>query len=78
MACTQFTPYNADLTIALIGNDSIDKHCEIYLNTEKAEELDRNERIYVKVETDSDNCCILWHSNDSTWEDLKIEIPFKM
>lgn len=38
-ACTHFTPYNADLTIALIGNDSIDKHCEIYLNSEKAEEL---------------------------------------
>ena len=42
------------------------------------QELNRNERIYVKVETDSDNCCILWHSNDSTWEDLRVEIPFRM
>jgi len=39
MACTQFIPYTADMTIALIGNDGIDKQCEIYLNTERAEEL---------------------------------------
>ncbi|GAH90802.1 unnamed protein product, partial [marine sediment metagenome] len=25
MACTQFIPYAADMTIALIGNDGIDK-----------------------------------------------------
>ncbi|MBL7208533.1 MAG: coenzyme F420 hydrogenase [Dehalococcoidia bacterium] len=38
-ACTQFIPYTADMTIALIENGGIDKQCEIYLNTEKAEEL---------------------------------------
>ncbi|MBA7643322.1 hypothetical protein ES703_51045 [subsurface metagenome] len=38
-ACTQFIPYTADMTIALIGNDGIDKQCEIYLNTSKAEEV---------------------------------------
>ena len=39
MACTQFLPYTADMIIALIGNDDIDKRCEIYLNTKKAEEF---------------------------------------
>ncbi len=39
MACTQFIPYNADMTISLIENDGIDKQCEIYLNTERAAEL---------------------------------------
>jgi len=53
--------------------------------------LDEYERIYVRVEStcsdDSnfssctdDGCAnlVLWHSNDATWEDLKIEIPFKL
>jgi formate dehydrogenase subunit beta len=39
MACTEFIPYNADMTISLIGNGGIDKQCEIYLNTERAEEF---------------------------------------
>jgi len=39
MTCTKFIPYTADMTISLIGNNSIDKRCEIYLNTVKAEEL---------------------------------------
>jgi len=55
------------------------------------EKLDAYERIYVKVEsTCSDdanfNSCsnssctnlVLWHGNDATYEDLKIEIPFKL
>lgn len=41
-------------------------------------ELNSLEKIYVKVETNSCSCCSLWHSNDTTWEDLKITIPFKM
>ena len=52
-------------------------------------ELSEKDRIYVKVESTCSNSvnCIdcagssctninLWHSNDSTWEDLKITIPF--
>jgi len=51
--------------------------------------LDENERLYVKVEsTCSDSSAftscsasectnlVLYHSNDATWEDLKITIPF--
>lgn len=40
------------------------------------EKLDENDRIYVKVQTDSQVNGVLWHSNDATWEDLKITIPF--
>jgi hypothetical protein len=47
--------------------------------------IDENERIYVKVETDTStctdsscNCMALMHSNDAEWEDLKIEIPFRL
>jgi hypothetical protein len=39
------------------------------------EKLGEFERIYVHVEVDADEACLLYHSNDSTWEDLKITIP---
>jgi hypothetical protein len=46
------------------------------------EKLDEYERIYVKIEVQLDDAvypsCELWHSNDSKWEDIKIEIPFIM
>jgi len=35
-ACTQFVPYNADISIELIGNSDIDKQCEFHLNSDKA------------------------------------------
>lgn len=38
-ACEHFIPYSADMTVALIGKKDIDKGCEIFLNTEKAEKL---------------------------------------
>jgi len=38
-ACTEFVPYTADMTVASIGSDDIEKRCEIYLNTEKAEDI---------------------------------------
>lgn len=40
--------------------------------------LDENERIYVKVEVTCSNTAVLYHSNDSTWQDLKIEIPLRL
>jgi hypothetical protein len=46
--------------------------------------LDEFDRIYIKVETDIDtctdtscSCCVLMHSNDPEWEDLKVTIPFR-
>ncbi len=47
--------------------------------------LDEDDRIFIRVETDTSTCtasscsCMaLFHSNDSEWEDLKIEIPFRL
>ncbi|RLG44417.1 MAG: hypothetical protein DRN81_04670 [Thermoproteota archaeon] len=40
--------------------------------------LTENEKIYLLVEVSGSNTLVLWHSNDSTWEDLKIDIPFRM
>jgi formate dehydrogenase subunit beta len=38
-ACENFVPYNADITVALVGNKDLDKQCLIYLNNEKAEQF---------------------------------------
>ena len=38
-----------------------------------------HERIFLRVQVDADSAdAYLWHSNDATWEDIKITIPFKM
>ena len=49
-----------------------------WIDAWQKEKLDENERIYVKVQTDSQANGRLWHSNDAVWEDLKITIPFKL
>lgn len=38
-SCEHFVPYNADLTITLIGSKDGDKQCEISLNTDKGEQF---------------------------------------
>jgi len=41
--------------------------------------LEENDRIYVKIETDTDGNSYtkIYHSNDANWEDFKIDIPFR-
>ena len=38
-SCTEFTPYTADITIDVVGNNKLDTHTHLYLNTETAETL---------------------------------------
>ena len=38
-ACEHFMPYNADMTVALLGNKDVDKQCTVYLNSDKAEQF---------------------------------------
>jgi len=37
--CTEFSPYNADITFDLLGNNDLDKNCIVFLNTKKGEEF---------------------------------------
>ncbi len=37
--CEHFTPYNTDMTVALIGNKDVDKQCVISLDTDKGEQF---------------------------------------
>jgi len=38
-SCEEFQPYNADITVDLIGKNDLDKQCTMLLNTEKGENL---------------------------------------
>ncbi|MCK4696167.1 MAG: Coenzyme F420 hydrogenase/dehydrogenase, beta subunit C-terminal domain, partial [Candidatus Cloacimonetes bacterium] len=38
-ACEYFTPYNADITVSLVGEKKLDKECRIFLNTDKANQF---------------------------------------
>ena len=71
-----------------IGEEAV---LPFWIDAWEYEKLDENERLYIKVEsTCSDNSSfvtcstsqctnlVLYHSNDATWEDLKITIPFIM
>lgn len=50
-----------------------------WIDAWEKEKLTEFERIYIKIEvTTTDSCCSLYHSNDSTWEDIRITIPFVM
>jgi len=44
----------------------------------EAEKLVGTDRLYLKVETKGTNTLVLYHSNDSTWNDIKITIPLRM
>jgi formate dehydrogenase subunit beta len=39
LACVQFTPDNADITVALVGKEDLDTQCTLFLNTEKGAEF---------------------------------------
>ena len=41
-------------------------------------QLTENERIYLKSEVSCNSCTHLMHSNDSTWEDVWVNIPFRL
>ena len=49
-----------------------------WIDAWEAEKLTGDDRLYLKVEVQGDNTLVLYHSNDSTWQDLKVEIPMRM
>ena len=38
-SCQHFVPYNADLTVTLLGNKDVDKQCSICLNTDRGKQF---------------------------------------
>ncbi|GAI05963.1 unnamed protein product, partial [marine sediment metagenome] len=34
--------------------------------------------LFLRIEVMCNNNTVLWHSNDATWEDIKVVIPLKL
>lgn len=49
-----------------------------WIDAWEKEELSEKEKIYLKIEANCNANTVLWHSNNNTWQDIKIEIPFKL
>jgi len=66
-------------------NSGEEKVFPFKINCWEHQELGEFDRIFLRVETDTStctesscSCMVLWHSNDSNYEDVKIEIPFRL
>lgn len=55
-----------------------DKVFPFAIDVSQEKKLGEYDRIFVKVKVTCDSCCHLMHTNDSSWEDLKIDIPFRL
>jgi formate dehydrogenase subunit beta len=53
LSCSEFVPYNADMTVIVAGGKDLDKQGQIFLNSEKAEELVGDIKLDGKI-TDQD------------------------
>jgi hypothetical protein len=49
-----------------------------FIGVWNAKELTENDRIYIKVEVTCNSCTSLMHSNDPSWNDLKVDIPLRL
>jgi len=49
-----------------------------YINVWEEKKLDENDRIFVKIEVNCNYCTHLMHSNDETWTDIWVDIPFRL
>lgn len=46
-----------------------------WIDAWEKEKITEFERLYLKIEVDANEYTYLWHSNDPTWEDVKVVIP---
>lgn len=74
-----------------VPDDTGSKVFPFFIDAWQKEKLTEHERIYLKIEStcsDTSSCVScdmtecsnvsLWHSNDATWEDVKVILPLRM
>ena len=49
-----------------------------FIDVSQEKKLDENDRIFIRVSVTCDKCCHLMHTNDSSWNDLQVIIPFRL
>ncbi len=74
-ACEHFLPYNADITVGLIGDKNVDKQCRIFLNTDKAEQsMNGMEGEYTEEDLESEEVNLLRSKREAYKKELFDEI----
>ena len=75
---TTITPVNQDFfwdSSIGVGDDGV---YQFYVTISPEVKVTDGERLYLEITLNtSNNYLVLYHSNDSTWEDIKISIPFR-
>ena len=67
-----------DAAYSVPDADTGDVVFPFFIDVTEEKELGEHDRIFVRVIVTCDSCCHLMHSNDSSWEDLKVDIPFRL
>ena len=49
-----------------------------WIDAWQAVELSEKEKLFLRIEVDCTEGTVLWHSNNATWEDVRIDIPFRL
>ena len=49
-----------------------------FIDVSQEKELGELDRLFIRVKVTCDSCCHLMHTNDANWEDLKVDIPFRL
>jgi len=49
-----------------------------WIDVWQEQKITDNERIFLRIQVNCDQNCHLWHSNDATWEDVWVSIPFRL
>jgi hypothetical protein len=78
IASTGYKPLVVVFTWDAVLSVGTERVVPFYITVSPEAKMLDKERLYLEliINTD-DNHMILYHSNDSTWEDLKISIPFR-
>jgi hypothetical protein len=74
---TGWVTVNDTLTWDAIYSIGEEKVYSFWIDAWEYATLSEKDRIYLKVEVNSDKYGLLWHSNDSTYNDLYIDIPLR-
>jgi len=79
MATTNYVTVDKTLSYYTVGNGVNEEVVyPFWIDVINEQKITDKERIYVKVDFVAESTVTLYHSNDSTWEDLKIELPFRL
>ena len=49
-----------------------------FIDVSQEKEIGELDRLFIRVKVTCDSCCHLMHTNDANWNDLMVDIPFRL